>query len=279
MEELVGLLGEEGASVGVLVEFGWEWAHEDISHDEVVEAFWDSHGLDSKHALGVLSLSDLKDVVVWCQNVVSSINGKCEVGKAVKSRAVFCDGDSINQWINNALWSSNEGSTRVDNTHVSININGLVSLLEASKVKCPVSFLFDLVLSNFAEFGIFVLAWDHNVGFIWVVVEVEAEGVLSEVALVDENWEFVDRDGWVTKSEDTVELRNEEHGSLGLCDLTEGHCLGNGVSHGHSVLGGGSSDTTRSVLNIEILAILLVGAGLAAVISCVTEAGNAVAAA
>ena len=64
------VLGEEGASVVVLVEFGWEWAHEDISHDEVVEAFWGGHGLDSEHALSVFALGDLENVVVRGEDVV-----------------------------------------------------------------------------------------------------------------------------------------------------------------------------------------------------------------
>ena len=68
---LGGVLGEEGARVGILVEFGWVWAHEDISHDEVVEAFWGCHGLDSEQALGLSELGDLEDVVLGFEDVVS----------------------------------------------------------------------------------------------------------------------------------------------------------------------------------------------------------------
>ena len=47
LEELLGLLCEEGDRVSILVEKGWVWAHKDISHDEVVETFWGVNGLDT----------------------------------------------------------------------------------------------------------------------------------------------------------------------------------------------------------------------------------------
>ena len=64
MKVFLGLFGEEGDFVVVLVEEGWVWAHEDVSHDEVVEALWCSlDGLDSEEALGLFALSNLEDVV------------------------------------------------------------------------------------------------------------------------------------------------------------------------------------------------------------------------
>ena len=65
LEELLGLLCEEGDRVSILVEKGWVWAHKDISHDEVVETFWGVNGLDTEDTLGLAQLSKLKDVVGW----------------------------------------------------------------------------------------------------------------------------------------------------------------------------------------------------------------------
>ena len=86
MKEFLGLFGVEGNLVVVLVEEGWVWAHEDISHDEVLEVGWGSlDGLDSEEALSLSELSDLKDVVFWLEDVFSGVKGEGEVWKRILS--------------------------------------------------------------------------------------------------------------------------------------------------------------------------------------------------
>ena len=138
--------------------------------------------------------------------------------------------------INEGFWSGNEGSSRVDNTLVTIAWDCGVTLLDSSKVEGPVGLFDNIVFCDFLEFAVCVRTWNSHVRCVWVVVEVETEGVLREVALIDEDWEVVDGDGWVSKSENTIELRNKEHSARGAGNLSKGHCSGNGVSHGYGIL-------------------------------------------
>ena len=53
-----GLGNLEGDGVVVQVEVGWILSHEDVTENEVVEASWEGHGLDTEEAL-TLHLEDV----------------------------------------------------------------------------------------------------------------------------------------------------------------------------------------------------------------------------
>ena len=257
---------------------GGVWAHEDVSHDNVVEAFWGIDGLDSEDALWAAVATDLEHVVVVGQHILVVVELEGDVWEALDALAPLVDSNAIDEWVNDGLWSGDEGSSRVDDTHNVVNGDILVSLLETSKVEGPVSLLLNGVGLDLLEFGVLIDTWDHHVGLVRVVVEVEGEGVVGEVTVLNEYWELVHGDSWVGESEDTVELGDEEHGSRGLLDLAKSHEFSGGVTHGNSVLSSSSGDTARSILNGEVLSVFLVSGGFLWVESVVSEASNGVAA-
>ena len=75
----------EGDGVVVKVEVSWVLSHENVSKDEVVEALWELHGLDSEQALALSCKSDLESILFWGQSVSGSINGESHVWKVAES--------------------------------------------------------------------------------------------------------------------------------------------------------------------------------------------------
>ena len=71
-----GLGNLEGDGVVVQVEVGWVLSHEDVTEDEVVESFWEGHGLNTEQALGLSTLGDFENVVAGIELVVSLIDGE-----------------------------------------------------------------------------------------------------------------------------------------------------------------------------------------------------------
>jgi len=101
---------EEGNSVGVSVEVGWVSSHEDISEDEVVEALWEVHSLDSHDALA----GNLQSVVVGSQHVIGGVDGEGEVWEGAEVGAVLGDFDTLDEFVGDVLWSGEEGSSGVN---------------------------------------------------------------------------------------------------------------------------------------------------------------------
>ena len=99
-----GLSDLEGDGVVVEVEVGWVLSHEDISEDEVVEASWEGHGLDTEEAL----VLDVENVVLGSELVVSGIDGEGQVWEAAHVGAVRLDGDALDQWVYDGLGSDKE---------------------------------------------------------------------------------------------------------------------------------------------------------------------------
>ncbi len=66
----------EGNGVVVEVEVGWVLSHEDVTEDEVVESFWEGHGLNTEQALGFTTLGHLENVVAGIELVISLIDGE-----------------------------------------------------------------------------------------------------------------------------------------------------------------------------------------------------------
>jgi len=106
-----GVSNLEGNGVIVEVEVRWIFSHENITKDEVVEAFWEVHGLNTKEAFGLSTLGDLENVIVGGEFVISSINGEGHGWEIFDTFAGFWDSNTLDQWVNNLLWSNEEGSS------------------------------------------------------------------------------------------------------------------------------------------------------------------------
>jgi len=151
-----GLLGNlERNGVLVKVEVGWIFSHEDITDDEVVEASWEDHGLDTEEAFGLSELGDLEDVVLGGEWIVLSIHGETDVWKGVEVLASRVDGDTSDELINNSLWSDEEGSSGVDD---GLDVTGWddgISLVHGVELEGPVFLFNDLMgLDNGVVLGI-----------------------------------------------------------------------------------------------------------------------------
>jgi len=271
------LLDEEGNGVVVHVEEGWVLSHEDVSNDEVVESFWELHGLDTQEALSLSELGHLEDVVGWRESVVSSIEVESDFWEGVEVGAVLLDSDSVDELVGEVLWSDQEGSSGVNDGQVSGGVNVGGSLSHGGEVDGPVGFLDDLVDLDTLEEVLFVghvPAWNVHVGWVWKGSQVEGEGFSGRVFSSEEGWELVDRDGVVGKSEDSAHLSSEEGGTLDGGDFTESEFSVGNSTEGNSVLGNCSLDGSRSVLDIEGLSVSFVGRGFLGIESLVSPAGS-----
>lgn len=106
-----GLGNLEGDSVVVKGEVGWVLSHEDITDDEIVEASWEVHGLDTENAFGLSELGDLENVVSGSQWVSGTVNGESDLWEGGKVGAILLDSDTSDELVNDGLWSNKEGSS------------------------------------------------------------------------------------------------------------------------------------------------------------------------
>jgi len=264
-EERLGNL--EGDGVVVTVEVGWVLSHEDITEDEVVEAFWEGHGLDTHEALTL----NLEDVVSSLEGIVLGVNGEGDVWERVEVGAVTGDGDAGDELVNDGFWTDQEGSSGVDDSLVLGGIDLLGALGNRGEIESPVFLLNNLVgLDDIVAIGIHT--WHGHVGILRGVIQVESEGFVGEVAQVDEGVEMVHRDGVVCETENTGHLGGNERNARDGCDLTEAHGGGDVGAHGGNVLRDGTLDGAGSVGDVEGLTVRLICAGLGVVVEGVVPA-------
>jgi len=88
-------------------------------------------------------------------------------------------------------------------------------------------------------------------------VKVHGETLVSDIGVVHEGLESIDRDGVVSKSKNTRHLGDVEAHSGNLGNLTEAHG-GLNITNSGNILSDSSSNASRSVLDVEFLSVLLV---------------------
>jgi len=202
----------ERNGVLVEVEVGWIFSHEDITDNEVVEASWEVHGLDTEEAFGLSELGNLENVVLGGKWIVLSVHGETDVWKGIEVLATGVDGDTGDEFVDEGFWTDEEGSSRVDD---GLDVTGWddgASLVDGVELEGPVFLFNDLMgLNDGVVLG--VHTWDDHVGFSWVGVEVEREGFVFKGNLIHESWEFINRDGVISKTNNTAHLGGEERGS------------------------------------------------------------------
>ena len=267
-----GLGNLEGDGVVVEVEVGWVLSHEDVTEDEVVESFWEGHGLNTHEALLLSTGSNLENVVGTSKGIWSIVDGEGQLWHVSDVGAVRFDGDSLDQWVNDGLWTNKEGSSGVDDGLVFGGIDwGFAGLSNGLKLKGPVFLLDDLVgLNDFITLR--VHTWHNHVGFGSGIVEIEREGFVGLVGEINEGIELVNGDAFVSKTENTRHLGGEERDTLNVGDFTEAHGGSDTISNSGDILGHGTLDGTRSVGDVESLTVLLVGAGFLGIIEWVSPA-------
>lgn len=152
----------ERDGVIVKVEVRWISSHENITDNEVIETGWEVHGLDTKEAFGLTEGGNLENVVLSTEWIVLSIKGESNIWKGIETRAVSVDGDSINELVNNSLWSDKEGSSRVDDGLDVTGWDNLGSLVHGIHLECPV-FLFNNLVGLNNGVVLRVHSWDDHI--------------------------------------------------------------------------------------------------------------------
>lgn len=204
-----GLGNLEGDGVVVEVEVRWVLSHEHVTKDEVVESFWEGHGLDSKHALSGTGLGDLENVIAGVKFVSGLVNGEGHGWERVDVGAVLLDRDSLDQRIDDLLWSDEEGSSRVDDGLVLGGIDLGVTLGNRIELESPVFLLNNIVLLDLLVV-LRVHTWDDHVRLLIGIVEIEREGFIIEAGVVEKGRQLVDRDSVISQSDDTRHLGGNE---------------------------------------------------------------------
>ena len=215
---------------------------------------------------------DLENVVGTSEGIWSIIDGEGQLWHVLEVGAVGFDGKSLDQWVNDGLWTNKEGSSGVDDGLIFGGIDGGFAFLSNRlKLKGPVFLLNNLV--GFNDFiTLRVHTWHNHVGFGSGLVKVEREGFVGLVGEINEGIELVNGDAFVSKTKDTRHLGGEERDTLDVGDFTEAHGGGDTISNSGDVLGNGTLDGTRSVGDIESLTVFLVGAGFLGIIEWVSPA-------
>lgn len=193
-----------------------------------------------------------------------AINGEGDGGEVLNTLAVGSDLDAIDERLDELLLGNEEGSSGVDNSHVSIRVDGGGSLSDGVELEGPVLLLNDLMgLNDGVVLG--VHAGHDHVGLLRGVLEVEREGFILKVGFVNEGILVVNRDAAVAETEDSAHLRGKEAHARDGGDLTEAHRGSDVTANSGNVSGEGTLDGSRSVGDVEGLTVLLVGARLRAI--------------
>jgi len=133
---------------------------------------------------------DVEYVLLWGKGVGGVINREGHVWVLIELGAVWLSGNTLDQWVDDLLWSDQEGSSGVDDSLVLGGINLLVTTGNAGKLKSPVLLLDDLMgVDGLVEFR--VHTWDGHVAISRSIMEIERETLVSEVAKVDEGIEVI----------------------------------------------------------------------------------------
>jgi len=106
------------------------------------------------------------------QSVRSRVNGEGDVWEGVQVGAVSADLDTVNQWVNDGLWSNKKGGSGVNDSLVLGGINLLGSLSDLGEVESPVFLLNNLVGIN-CVVKLIVHTWDGHVALLLSIMEIE----------------------------------------------------------------------------------------------------------
>jgi hypothetical protein len=191
----------ESDSVVVSIEVGVVLSHEDVSEDQVVEGGREDWAHDSVDALGDTVWLDGDDVVLIGEHVVDVVNGEGDVWEGLDVLAESVDGDAVDEFVDESLGSNDDWSSWIDDSVVSGHVNDvLAGLLHGGELQWPVFLLSNVVELHLSVECFLFIAWDGDVTEIWVVVEIEGETLVGEVAGINESGEVIDGDGSVSES-------------------------------------------------------------------------------
>jgi hypothetical protein len=154
-------------------------------------------------------LGDLENVIAGVKFVSGLVNGEGHGWERVDVGAVLLDRDSLDQRIDDLLWSDEEGSSRVDDGLVLGGIDLGVTLGNRIELESPVFLLNNIVLLDLLVV-LRVHTWDDHVRLLIGIVEIEREGFIIEAGVVEKGRQLVDRDSVISQSDDTRHLGGNE---------------------------------------------------------------------
>ena len=186
---------------------------------------------------------NVENVVVGGEDVVLAVNGEGHVWVGVELAAVWLRWESLDQWVNELLWSNEEGGSGVNDGLVLGGIDLGAALGDAVEFEGPVFLLDDCVLLD-GGVVLGVHTWDDHVALGGGVVEVEGEALVGQAAGFHEGGKTIDGDASVGKTEDTRHLGGKEGNTGDGGDLTEAHRGSDAVTNGGNVLGDGTLDAS-----------------------------------
>lgn len=185
------VLSVEGDSVVVTVEVRSIGAHENITDNNVVKAFWYCHSHDAHKALSLTTGCNLDNVVLVSKNVLLIVNFEGDIGKQVNFFTSLVNLDTCNDGVNDLVRSNNEGSTGVNSSFDPGGFGGTVRSSDLNQVQVPVGLL-NNIMGSLESVSLSFEAGNGHVGLLWVVEKVETERLVFKVGLHEPGWQVID---------------------------------------------------------------------------------------
>ena len=172
------------------------------------------------------------------------------------------------QELSESGWESDEGCSGIKDDSGVVELGGCVTVRDGVKIDLPVGFASERDLGELAGKVVFVdtaECGDRLFAVLVGVTEVECKYRFVQQVLVDhivERWHnLVDADGIIAETHDTVESAESEgktrlRGSFGEILILDGE-----ISDPHSVSGDETAQAARSVADLELGPVFLVGGG------------------
>lgn len=231
---------------------------------------------------------DLEDVVVGGDAEVVASKSERQVWKritlgtvdAVLAVEALLGTDLLVEQLSKSAWESDEGSAGVKDDASLVDLGSLVAEGDRIEVNLPVCLPAEWDLDHVAVVVVLVDTTKDALRFgpLLGVAEIEGEHGLIQKTLVNHVVEggnhLVDRDGVIPKTHNTVETAECESKTGfrgGLCEVL---VLDGKITNADCVLANVARKLARSILDLEIRAILLVGARIAVIVLGMQIAGD-----